>query len=123
MELVRILVEGPQDGTVWVLISTASSVAEPLLTDLRFKGLADAIQNNQPIEITAEGSNVFYRFSQATGIVSDTATSATGTASQVAGVKFSGQPPDRAEHVSRDTAFLLHRVGSGATGILRIKLA
>lgn len=121
MEQNRIIVQGPVEGTIWVLSIPPTSTAVDL-TQTLLQGLGAAIGNNTPLQLEWEGgSAMIYRWSKATGIVSETAvTTPTGSASQVGWSKYPSILPVQAESVPRDTTFLIAKSLGGATGTLRI---
>lgn len=125
MEQVRIVVAAPQDGQVWVIVIPPGDLCEDLRDPQKYPGLAEEIGSKTPMVISAEGSNVYYRFGQSSGAVglnaySNLATGVnTGMAQLLGAVKFAGQEVTQAETIFPPNYFLAMR--ATATGILRLR--
>lgn len=124
MQAVRLLIQGPSDGTTWVLAISSTSAAIPL-DQPSLPGLAAKIAAGAPLMVQAETQGtgaVYYRWAQASGTVSEGAFStATATAHQVCGAKFPNYFPLVGETVPVSTTHLVAKVAAGQpTGFLRI---
>lgn len=121
MQETRILVSGPVDGTFWSITVNGTSSATDLTTP-PYADLLASIKQNVPLEITAEGANVYYKGAVASGVVDDQArTVPTGGAP--CHVKFSNQPAPLLDRFPGNVTFLLAKAAAGATGTLRIRRA
>ena len=125
MEQVRIVVAAPQDGQCWVIVIPAGDLCVDLRDPQLFPQLAQEIDNKTPFVISAEASNVYYRFGQQSGIANPNAYSnlatgsGTGAAQQVSAIKFAGQEVTQAETIFPPNYFLAMK--ALATGVLRIR--
>ncbi len=108
------------------MIAVGPTSAAIPLDQLPLQGLARAIASNQPLMVQAEGAtgSIYYRWSQASGIVNEAAVSTTtGTANQVCGSKLVTEPPIVGELAPSNTTHLVAKVAAGQpTGLLRIWL-
>lgn len=119
MELVRIVVQGPTEGSIWVIaVPPASTVVD--LTTVPYAGLLDKLKSSTPLVLEANGADVFYRFSSATGVVSDLASTVPTAVPGVAGVKFAGQQAVQADSFPNDVRYLMVKTAT-ATGYLRVR--
>lgn len=128
MQGVRVLTGAPQEFgptgparvTVFVVPTGGTHLnidLDPALADLR-----DAVNNDNPLMMAAEGANIYYRFaSVGSGSVADPNMTVFGpTGTNQCGVLFANTRtvlPEQAPHGAKGLAI---SAGSGATGIFRI---
>lgn len=121
MEHVRIIVEAPRDGEVFVIDATTVSTVIDLTTP-PYTVLLDAIQKNLSIRVQAEPQGVVWKVLKpgsdgvATGIVAVNAvTVPTATANQVGGYTSPNEDPTVLYHFDPSTRAIALMAATGSS--------